>query len=386
MAAVTVLLAALVAAPGEALTGASWLGFGTALAQSAPKAPSSADHGRAAQADRDNRFGNDQPADDDQSDESSPETDQADQTDYIEVGDDGTVVDHPVPYSGDPVSDDVADEGVPASDADPQFGVPSDNAGSATLQRDRRSRETTSHAARSTAPAKAVAAGPGKVRKMQVLVELFTSEGCSACPAAGSLLADIAARSDVFAVSLHVDYWDYLGWTDSFAQPQFTTRQKAYARREGARSVFTPQMVIGGVAGVSAPKPGLVTQEIQRQAAQLGQVRAFVAGDEGRRRVTLTASKPLPFETDIILVRVQPSVEVEIRSGENIGRALRHVNVARDWDVVAKWDGQSPLLLDVATAAAHGRGEIVAIIVQERRAGPGGASLPGTVLGVVRLD
>ena len=85
----------------------------------------------------------------------------------------------------------------------------------------------------------AVADGP-------VVVELYTSQGCSSCPPADAMLHDLAARPDVIALALHVDYWDYIGWVDEFADPAYTRRQKQYAQVAGNPSVYTPQMVIGG--------------------------------------------------------------------------------------------------------------------------------------------
>lgn len=229
------------------------------------------------------------------------------------------------------------------------------------------------------------ARGEGQVRASLVLVELFTSQGCSACPPAESLLGELARQPGVLALSLHVDYWDYLGWKDSFAQPRFTSRQRAYARRDGARSVFTPQLVIGGVAGASAPRPAQVAREINRQQAAQA-VTARLAAVNGRQRVTLSAPGGFARPADIIVVRALPQVDVEIRGGENLGRHVSHVNVVRDWDVVAEWDGKAPIVLDIATAAARGRGELVAVIVQERLAGPGGGALPGAALGAIKLD
>lgn len=235
------------------------------------------------------------------------------------------------------------------------------------------------------APRATAAGADGKPRAGLVLVELFTSEGCTACPPAESLLGELSHQPGVLALSLHVDYWDYLGWTDAYAQARFTSRQRAYARRDGARSVFTPQLVIGGVAGASAPRPAKVAREVARQAGAQD-VAARVAEVNGRQRVTLTVTRPLGASAEIVVARALPQVDVEIRGGENRGRSVRHINVVRDWDVVAAWDGSAPIVLDVATAAARGRGELVALIVQERLPGPGGSGLPGKVLTAIRLE
>jgi len=83
-----------------------------------------------------------------------------------------------------------------------------------------------------------------------VVVELFTSQGCSSCPPADKILGELAKRDDVIALSLHVDYWDYLGWKDDFASPAHTARQQGYATALGERMMFTPQMIIGGTDSV----------------------------------------------------------------------------------------------------------------------------------------
>ena len=88
-----------------------------------------------------------------------------------------------------------------------------------------------------------------------VVVELFTSQGCSSCPPADKLMHELAKRDDVIALALHVDYWDYIGWKDVFAQPEFTARQRAYARLGNRKMIYTPQMVINGRDHVVGSNP-----------------------------------------------------------------------------------------------------------------------------------
>ena len=97
-----------------------------------------------------------------------------------------------------------------------------------------------------------------------VVVELFTSQGCSSCPPADAMLHKLAERDDVIALALHVDYWDYIGWKDEFAVPAYTKRQRGYARTNGRRMIYTPQMVINGQDDVIGAKPMDVSDLIQK--------------------------------------------------------------------------------------------------------------------------
>ena len=92
-------------------------------------------------------------------------------------------------------------------------------------------------------------AGDGK----KIVVELFTSQGCSSCPPADAYLAELAGRDDVIALSFHVDYWNYIGWTDPFSMPEATSRQRAYGRQLGKSFVYTPQIVVDGRAETVGP-------------------------------------------------------------------------------------------------------------------------------------
>ena len=100
------------------------------------------------------------------------------------------------------------------------------------------------------------------------VIELYTSQGCSSCPPADAMLHDLAKRDDVIALALHVDYWDYIGWKDSFASAEYTQRQHAYARAANATTVYTPQMVIGGVDHVIGSRPMQVMDVVQAHSRQ----------------------------------------------------------------------------------------------------------------------
>lgn len=207
-----------------------------------------------------------------------------------------------------------------------------------------------------------------------VVLELFTSQGCSSCPPADALLTELAAQPGVIALALHVDYWDYLGWKDSFADPKFSARQKAYARAFGKRSIFTPQMVVhGSDALVGHDAAGIVGRIAQHQAEPAPVDLALRReGDELWIRL---APRGAPVgSADVHLVRFIPSVEVSIEAGENAGQQIRYSNIVASWDTVATWDGTAPL--ELRYDGIDGTPGVV--IVQRGRVGPvlTAASLP----------
>ncbi|MBN2905911.1 MAG: DUF1223 domain-containing protein [Rhodobacteraceae bacterium] len=198
-----------------------------------------------------------------------------------------------------------------------------------------------------------------------VVVELFTSQGCSSCPPVDEMMADLAKRDDVIPLALHVDYWDYIGWKDVFADPAFTRRQKAYARAAGSRSIYTPQIVVGGQDHVVGYQPMDVARLIQAHHGLHSPVTLNMTRDGDQ--ITITAQSDTVFDEDAVLqiVRYMPEQVMEIKRGENAGRTLRYTNIVDAWKAVARWDGSAPLIV---TVEAEGQEPIVAII---QRAGPG---------------
>lgn len=204
----------------------------------------------------------------------------------------------------------------------------------------------------------AIADGP-------VVVELYTSQGCSSCPPADEMLQDLSKRTDVIALALHVDYWDYIGWADGFADPDYTTRQQDYARMAGVSSIYTPQMVIGGQDHVLGAKAMEVADLIHNHMNRSGGARIEIQRSGEQLHITGSSSAAFSGDALVQVVRYSPEETVEITHGENEGRSIRYVNIVTDWRVVGQWDGRGDLDM---TVPMSGAGPVV-VIVQD--AGPG---------------
>ena len=207
-----------------------------------------------------------------------------------------------------------------------------------------------------------------------VVVELFTSQGCSSCPPADAFLSELAQTEGVIALSLHVDYWDYIGWADSFAQARFTERQKSYARAVGSRMIYTPQMIIGGAERIEGNTPDAVVKAIGKHMAWNSPVTLAIARDGARLTISASADPPLARGAVVQLVRFIPEATVIIERGENAGRTVTYHNIVTSWEPVAEWAGAEPLAM---TADVPGDDPVV-VILQE----PG----PAQILAAARAD
>ncbi|WP_238986900.1 thioredoxin family protein [Paracoccus sp. MKU1] len=229
----------------------------------------------------------------------------------------------------------------------------------------------------------------GPVGHPPVVVELFTSQGCSSCPPADELLADLADREDVLALSWHVDYWDYLGWADEFARPEFTRRQQAYAHQTGERAIYTPQIIVGGTDTLIALRPAELMGLLQTQMARPAMVMVSSSQDKDGYRIELTPRGAIADRVAIILVRYAPQRRVAIKAGENRGIALDYRNVVLAAERIAEWDGRTPLRMtvrrDTQNSADFPADTRHAILAQELgRGDPRSAS--GPILAAIRLD
>ena len=172
-----------------------------------------------------------------------------------------------------------------------------------------------------------------------VVVELFTSQGCSSCPPADKILGEIAKQDNVIALALHVDYWDYIGWKDQFAQPKFTNRQRDYARAAGERTIYTPQMVIGGKDHVIGSRPMLIASLLQKHAAKTPEVNVQLQRQGTTITIEADANSDLRRNAAVQLVTYRPNATVDIGRGENAGRRITYHNIVQEWIDIGSWNG-----------------------------------------------
>lgn len=162
-----------------------------------------------------------------------------------------------------------------------------------------------------------------------VVVELYTSEGCSSCPPADRWLSTLKGRPDVLAMAFHVNYWDRLGWPDRFASPEATARQHVLAQNAGSRQVYTPQVIANGRDWRIWPRLPDAT------AASPVSVSLSREGDRVSARVTATAGSPAELAGYWAVLEDQH--ESRVRAGENAGETLRHDHVVRLYKPVPPW-------------------------------------------------
>ncbi|ABG32113.1 DUF1223 domain-containing protein [Roseobacter denitrificans] len=209
-------------------------------------------------------------------------------------------------------------------------------------------------------------ASPVLAENTPVVVELFTSQGCSSCPPADEFMQVLAQRDDVIALSVHVDYWDYIGWKDEFADPKHAERQRAYATLGGRRSVYTPEMIVNGVSDILGAKPMAVATAIEAHKSQARAVSVSLSRTGSTVSIEATVLQDDLGPMTVQMVRYQPQRVAKITRGENAGKTIPYVNVAQDWQVVTTWDGFAPLSIDADAPGVHP----VVVLIQSGTHGP----------------
>jgi len=175
-----------------------------------------------------------------------------------------------------------------------------------------------------------------------IVVELFTSQGCSSCPPADAFLREqLADDADVLALSYFIDYWDYLGWKDTLARPSNADRQQAYARNLGLKGVYTPQIVVDGKIDVIGSRTKEVDDAIDSRARSAPAVPIDITEQDTSWQIHLDADPEFPTEEEatVWLVRYTKQVEVDIERGENRGHVFDYANVVRDLSPIGVYKG-----------------------------------------------
>ncbi|BAT58669.1 hypothetical protein GJW-30_1_01196 [Variibacter gotjawalensis] len=211
----------------------------------------------------------------------------------------------------------------------------------------------------------------------RAVVELFTSQGCSSCPAADKLIGELAKDPSLITLSMSVDYWDYLGWKDTLALKGHTQRQKGYANTRGDRQVYTPQVVINGVSHVVGSDRAEIEKALSRvrpREALSVPVGIFV-GQDGLT-VSVQSGSEAQQAGDVWLCLTAREVHVKINKGENRGKEVTYHNVVRRWVKLGTWAGGAQTWKVPKSDLAADNPDAATVLVQT-----GGAESPGTMLG-----
>jgi hypothetical protein len=212
----------------------------------------------------------------------------------------------------------------------------------------------------------------------RAVLELFTSQGCSSCPAADRLLGELAADPSLIPLSVPIDYWDYLGWKDTLASPADSARQRAYARVRGDRQVYTPQIVVNGaVHALGSDRAAIehaVAQTDQKALVMSLPVSMSVSG--AGLSVKVESAENQHSAGEVWLCSVAKAVPVVIERGENRGRTITYHNVVRRWVKLGDWTGTKATWNVPVSQIKTGDVDAAAVMVQE-----GTSEKPGLILG-----
>jgi len=179
----------------------------------------------------------------------------------------------------------------------------------------------------------------------RAVVELFTSQGCSSCPPADKIIGKLARDPSIVAISLPIDYWDYLGWKDTLADARFSARQKAYSRMRGDREVYTPQVVVNGSVHVIGSDLEGIESAISETAKNDGVMSVPVTLSQSGRQITVSVAasgkSPAAMHGEVWIGAISKAIPIAVGRGENSGRELTYYNVVRNLLKVGDWNGTS---------------------------------------------
>ena len=179
----------------------------------------------------------------------------------------------------------------------------------------------------------------------RAVVELFTSQGCSSCPAADNILGELAKDPSVIALSMPIDYWDYLGWKDTLADARFSARQKAYSHMRGDRDVYTPQAIVNGsvhlIGSDRAGIEGAIGDTKKADSVMSVPVSMTLAGKQISVSVAASGTASAEAQGEVWICSISKAVPISIGRGENSGRQVTYYNVVRNLLKIGDWNGSS---------------------------------------------
>ena len=212
----------------------------------------------------------------------------------------------------------------------------------------------------------------------RAVVELFTSQGCAQCPPADALLTGLAEEGDVVALAYHVDYWDYVGWEDTFGDGDFSDRQRAYAKSWGSSRIYTPQMVVNGAKGVVGSRRSEVHGALDGAALPLA---VDIDRDGDTLKVTIPPNTSLE-DAVVWMVTYLDRADVAIDKGENAGKTMVYTQVVTSRQPLGLWEGATGANLKLPLPEILNDGSTgIAVIVQQESDG-----LPGPILGAATYE
>ena len=203
-------------------------------------------------------------------------------------------------------------------------------------------------------------AGHAEASRGLRVVELFTSQGCPRCPPADRLIADLAREPETIALSYSVNTWDFAGWHDTLAEPVFTRRQHAYAAARGDRMVFTPQVIVDGLAveaGADRPAIERATDDLAASSAVM-QVPLALTEAGGKLHIAVGAAPAGEGSASIVILRVARQKTVDIDRGANSGQSVTYTNAVRALQKIGEWTGASTSF-DLVELKAEDEGYVV---------------------------
>jgi hypothetical protein len=223
---------------------------------------------------------------------------------------------------------------------------------------------------------------PSSAGDKRAVLELFTSQGCSSCPAADRLLGELTHDPSLITMSLAVDYWDYLGWQDTLALHGHTKRERAYAATRGDRDVYTPQVVVNGSVAVLGSDKAAIERAIAqtRAKAQPLSVPVTLKIVDDKVVAEVPDAAGAPRQAEVWLCPITGKVTVNVGRGENSGKTLTYYNVVRGWKKLGDWNGKAASFSHPLDDVKGADVDTFAVLVQS-----GASAKPGVVLGAATV-